>query len=97
MPRIKEASDVVVNITTGGSPVLPIAERMAPALQFKPEVASLNMGSMNFGMYELLERFKTFTQDWDLPRIKEASDVVVNITTGGSPVLPIAERMAPAL
>ena len=70
LPRIKAASDVVINITTGGSPVLPLADRMAPALRFKPEVASLNMGSMNFGMYELLERFKTFSHTWERPYLE---------------------------
>ena len=80
LPRIKEASDVVVNITTGGSPVLPIAERMAPALQFKPEVASLNMGSMNFGMYELLERFKEFKHAWERPYLEGSNDLIFRNT-----------------
>src|SRR6266850_5371360 len=54
LPRVKAASDVVVNITTGGAPTMSIEERLQPALQLKPEVASLNMGSMNFGLYEML-------------------------------------------
>ena len=52
--KIKAASDVVINITTGGAPTMTVEERLQPALQLKPEVASLNMGSMNFGLYEML-------------------------------------------
>ena len=80
LPRIKAASDVVINITTGGSPVLPLADRMAPALRFKPEVASLNMGSMNFGMYELLERFKTFSHTWERPYLEGSNDLIFKNT-----------------
>jgi uncharacterized protein (DUF849 family) len=80
LPRIKQASDVVINITTGGSPVLPLADRMAPALRFKPEVASLNMGSMNFGMYELLERFKEFKHAWERPYLEGSSDLIFKNT-----------------
>ena len=56
LPKIKAASDVVINITTGGAPTMAIEERLQPALQLKPEVASLNMGSMNFGLYEMIPR-----------------------------------------
>lgn len=80
LPRIKAASEVVINITTGGSPVLPLADRMAPALRFKPEVASLNMGSMNFGMYELLERFKTFSHTWERPYLEGSNDLIFKNT-----------------
>jgi uncharacterized protein (DUF849 family) len=52
LPKIKAASDVVINLTTGGAPTMGVEERLQPALQLKPEVASLNMGSMNFGLYE---------------------------------------------
>jgi uncharacterized protein (DUF849 family) len=62
---IKQRSNVVVNITTGGSPVMTIAERLGPARTFKPEVASLNMGSMNFGLFGMLNRFKEFNQVWE--------------------------------
>ncbi|RBL82969.1 3-keto-5-aminohexanoate cleavage protein [Streptomyces cavourensis] len=80
LPRIKAASDVVINITTGGSPILPLADRMAPALRFKPEVASLNMGSMNFGMYELLERFKEFRHAWERPYLEGSNDLIFKNT-----------------
>ena len=62
---IKQACDVVVNLTTGGAATMTIEERVRPAATFKPEVASLNMGTMNFGLYPMLERFKDFKHDWE--------------------------------
>src|SRR5271169_47117 len=67
LPLIARACDVVINITTGGSPILPISERLRPAAEFAPEIASLNMGSMNFGMYEMLKRFTEFQHEWERP------------------------------
>src|SRR2546421_1249759 len=66
-PRIKAASDVVLNFTTGGAPTMSIEERLQPALKLKPEVASLNMGSMNFGLYEMIGRYKEFKHGWEKP------------------------------
>ena len=71
--RIKKACDVVVNITTGGAPTMLVEERVKPCAHFKPEVASLNMGSMNFGLFPMLARFKTFKYDWEKPYL-EGSD-----------------------
>src|SRR6516162_960287 len=51
LPRIKQATDAVVNLTTGGAPWMTVQERVLPAQTFRPEVASLNMGSMNFGLF----------------------------------------------
>lgn len=62
---IKQRSDCVINITTGGSATMSIEERVRPAATFKPEVASLNMGSMNFGLYPMLDRFKEFKHPWE--------------------------------
>ena len=59
-PEIKRRSNVVLNFTTGGAATMTIEERLQPALQLKPEVASLNMGSMNFGLFPMLQRFKEF-------------------------------------
>ena len=80
LPRIKAACDVVVNITTGGAPTMSIAERLLPAHTFKPEVASLNMGSMNFGLYGMLERFKEFKYDWERPYLANSDDRVFKNT-----------------
>ena len=62
---IKQRSDCVVNITTGGAPTMTIEERVRPAATHKPEVASLNMGSMNFGLFGMLKRFKDFKHQWE--------------------------------
>jgi len=80
LPRIKAACDVVVNITTGGAPTMTVEERLQPALHLKPEVASLNMGSMNFGLYPMLERFKTFQHDWERPYLEGSADRVFRNT-----------------
>jgi uncharacterized protein (DUF849 family) len=76
LPWITEKSDVVVNITTGGSPVQTLQERLMPAISFEPEIASLNMGSMNFGLFEMLKRFNTFEHDWEEPYLKNSDDLV---------------------
>src|SRR5579883_315520 len=62
---IKQRSNCVINITTGGAPNMRVEERVKPAAVFKPEVASLNMGSMNFGLFGMLNRFKNFKYDWE--------------------------------
>src|SRR2546430_887547 len=61
--KIKAESDVVINFTTGGAPTMSIEERLQPTLRLKPEVASLNMGSMNFGLYEMLGRYKERSEE----------------------------------
>ena len=58
----------MINLTTGGAPTMTVEERAAARrCSFKPEVASLNMGSMNFGLFPMLERFKEFKHDWERP------------------------------
>jgi uncharacterized protein (DUF849 family) len=74
LPAIASKSDVVINLTTGGAPTIGVEERLQPALQLKPEVASLNMGSMNFGLYEMLDRFKEFKHDWEKPYLETSDD-----------------------
>lgn len=80
LPVIQQACDVVVNITTGGSPAMTVEERLQPALRLKPEVASLNMGSMNFGLYEMIPRYKTFQHDWELPYLAESDERIFKNT-----------------
>jgi uncharacterized protein (DUF849 family) len=80
LPTITKNSDVVVNITTGGAPTMSVEERLQPALQLKPELASLNMGSMNFGLYEMLNRFKDFKHDWERPYLEESDDRIFKNT-----------------
>jgi uncharacterized protein (DUF849 family) len=59
LPRIKESTDAVINLTSGGAPYMKIEERIQPAIAFKPEVASLNMGSMNFGLFPMLHALRS--------------------------------------
>jgi uncharacterized protein (DUF849 family) len=73
---IKQSSDVVVNLTTGGSPYMSVEERVRPAAVWKPEVASLNMGSMNFGLFPMLKRFKSFKHDWEPAMLQGSRDLV---------------------
>ena len=73
LPKIKAASDVVINITTGGAPTMSVEERLQPALKLKPEVASLNMGTMNFGLYPMIPRYKgKFKHDWEEPYLENS-------------------------
>lgn len=73
---IKQRSDVVVNLTTGGSPFMPVEERVRPAEVFKPEIASLNIGSMNFGLFPMLNRFKEFKHAWEPEMLEASRDLV---------------------
>jgi uncharacterized protein (DUF849 family) len=77
---IKQRCDAVINITTGGAPTMGIAERLQPCAEFAPEVASLNMGSMNFGLYPMLARFDTFKHDWEKPYLAESDDRIFKNT-----------------
>src|SRR5215831_17645484 len=65
LPRIKQATDAVVNITTGGTPTMAVEERLAGVMKFSPEMCSLNMGSMNFALYPMAARYKTWKHDWE--------------------------------
>ena len=73
---IKQSSNVVVNLTTGGAPFMTIEERVRPAEKWKPEIASLNMGSMNFGLFPMLKRYKTFKHDWEPKMLEGSHDLV---------------------
>ncbi len=77
---IKQRSSCVINITTGGAPTMSIEERLKPCAVFKPEVASLNMGSMNFGLYPMLERQKTFKHAWEKPYLEGSRDRIFKNT-----------------
>ena len=80
LPRIKAETDAVINITSGGSPHMTVEERLKPAHHFKPEVASLNMGSMNFGLYPMLDRFKEFKHDWERKHLENSRDLIFKNT-----------------
>jgi len=80
LPRIKQSTEAVINITSGGGPGMTVEERLQPALQMKPEVASLNMGSMNFGLFPMLGRFKEFKHDWERAQLENSRDFVFRNT-----------------
>ncbi|HEY1998435.1 3-keto-5-aminohexanoate cleavage protein [Paraburkholderia sp.] len=80
LPQIKANTDAVINITSGGSPHMTVQERLRPAHFFKPEVASLNMGSMNFGLYPMLDRFKEFKHDWERQHLENSRDLIFKNT-----------------
>ncbi len=80
LPRIKQNTEAVVNITSGGAPGMTIEERLQPALICKPEVASLNMGSMNFGLYPMLDRFNEFEHQWERDHLEASRDMVFKNT-----------------
>jgi uncharacterized protein (DUF849 family) len=80
LPQIHERTDAVINLTTGGSPYMLAGERVQPAAVFKPEVASLNMGSMNLGLFPMLARFKTFEHEWERDHLEATRDLVFKNT-----------------
>ncbi|MEN2388240.1 3-keto-5-aminohexanoate cleavage protein [Comamonas sp. A7-5] len=76
LQSIKQRSDAVLNLTTGGSPFMSVEERIRPAATWRPEVASLNMGSMNFGLFPMLGRFKEFKNAWEPKMLEDSRDLV---------------------
>lgn len=73
---IKQSSDVVVNLTTGASPYMPVEYRVKPAEVWKPEVASLNMGSMNFGLFPMLKKDREWKHAWEPEMLEGSHDLV---------------------
>jgi uncharacterized protein (DUF849 family) len=76
LKAIKRRSNVVVNLTTGGSPYMSVEERVRPAAVWQPEVASLNMGSMNFGLFPMLKRHTHFRFEWERAMLEGSHDLV---------------------
>lgn len=77
---IKAATDAVINITSGGSTKMTLAERLAPPLRFKPEMASLNMGSMNFSIHPVANRIKAWKHDWEQAYVEGTEDIIFRNT-----------------
>ena len=80
LPRIKQASDAVINITTGGGHGMTLEERLAAPLAASPEMCSLNMGSMNFGLYPMLAKYKEFRHDWERVHLENSRDFIFRNT-----------------
>jgi uncharacterized protein (DUF849 family) len=80
LPRIKQNCDAVVNITTGGGHGMTLQERLAAAMRASPEMTSLNMGSMNFGLYPMLGRYKTWKHEWEPKFLEMTRDFIFRNT-----------------
>ncbi|WPB57355.1 3-keto-5-aminohexanoate cleavage protein [Xylophilus sp. GOD-11R] len=80
VPRIREATDAVINITTGGSTRMTLDQRLAYPLQLKPEMCSLNMGSMNFSIHPAARRISTWQHAWEKPYIEGMEDLIFRNT-----------------
>ena len=80
LPRIKQSTNAVINITTGGSQTMTIEERLAASLRASPELCSLNMGSMNFGLYPMLGKYKEFKHDWEAKHLEASRDYIFRNT-----------------
>ena len=76
LPAVRKGCDAIVNITTGGSPFMSVAERVEPTRHFRPELASLNMGSFNFGLYPMLDRYSEFKHAWEREHLENSRNLV---------------------
>jgi uncharacterized protein (DUF849 family) len=93
LPRIKQATDAVVNISTGGSLTLSIADRVKPATTFSPEMCSLNMGSMNFSFHPLAKRYDDWKFDWEKDYVENSEGNIFRNTFRD--IREAAETLAP--
>lgn len=80
LPRIKQSTDAVVNITTGGGHGMSVAQRVEAAMATRPEMASLNMGSMNFGLFPALDRYRDFKHAWEPEYLEMTRDFIFRNT-----------------
>lgn len=80
LPRIKQATDAVINITTGGGGGMTVDERLAAPMQTKPEMCSLNMGSINFGLYPLADKYSEWKYAWEEPYLRASDDAIFRNT-----------------
>jgi len=80
LPQIRQRTGAALNLTSGGSPFMTIEERIQPAMRFAPEVASLNMGSFNFGLFPMLERFTEFKHPWERQHLENSRDLIFRNT-----------------
>ena len=82
LPRIKQSTDAVINITTGGGLTMTVEERLAAPLQTAPEMCSLNMGSMNFALHPLADRYSNWKFPWEEPYLRGTKDFIFRNTFG---------------
>jgi uncharacterized protein (DUF849 family) len=80
LPRIKQSCDAVVNVTTGGGLNMTLDQRLAAPLKAKPEMCSLNMGSMNFGIFPAADKFTDWKFAWEEPYLRKTDDFIFRNT-----------------
>lgn len=80
LPAINERTDAVINLTTGGSPTMTVEERLAAAMLTKPEMCSLNMGSLNFALFPVADRYKSWKYDWEEEYVRSSDDFIFRNT-----------------
>jgi uncharacterized protein (DUF849 family) len=80
LPQIHDQTDAVINLTTGGSPTMSVADRLSAAIRFKPEMCSLNMGSMNFAIFPAANRIKEWKYAWEEGYVKNSDDFIFRNT-----------------
>jgi uncharacterized protein (DUF849 family) len=80
LPQIHAETDAVINLTTGGSPTMSVADRLAAAVQFRPEMCSLNMGSMNFAIFPAANRIKEWKYEWEEGYVRNSDDFIFRNT-----------------
>lgn len=93
LPRIKQSTNAVINISTGGSLKNTIEERITPALQFSPEMCSMNMGSMNFSFHPLAARYDSFKFDWEKEYLENSDTYIFRNTFAD--IRTAATKLAP--
>ena len=93
LPRIKQSTDAVINISTGGSLNTSIEDRIAPATKFSPEMCSLNMGSMNFSFHPLAKRYDTWNFDWEKEYVENSDTYIFRNTFND--IEKVARGLAP--
>ena len=80
LPEIHRRTDAVINLTTGGSPTMSVADRLAAAQRFRPEMCSLNMGSMNFAIFPAAKRIERWKHSWEEPYVRNSDDFIFRNT-----------------
>lgn len=80
LPRIKQSTDAVINITTGGGLGMTIEQRLAGPIKAEPEMTSLNMGSMNFALHPLASKYDSWKHDWEKPFLEASDDFIFRNT-----------------
>jgi len=80
LPTIKRSTDAVINLTTGGSPTMTVQDRLAAAARFRPEMASLNMGSLNFAIFPAAKRIKQWKYPWEQSYVETSDDFIFRNT-----------------